>query len=258
MREIRLCCAALILSACALAAETPSITGVWKANLDASTFQEPKPTSYLMIIQQQGSVVRETIGTSGMFGDYRAAFTFGTGSQESRNSWRGLPMRSKAAWQNGAFVVDSRVAGQRVQTIHDTYSLSADGNTLTIHSTANRDGQENTETIVLTRQPNDAGEALRQPEIAAGKRFKNVMALGDLPASRFLDTMVGFNMSLGVECEFCHVQKDFSADDKKEKVAARQMIDMTHGINEQSFNGRSEIRCYTCHRGAEKPRSAPE
>jgi len=149
-------------------------------------------------------------------------------------------------------------AGQRAQTIHDTYSLSADGNTLTIHSASNRDGKENTQTIVLSRQPNDAGEALRQPEITAGKRFKNVMALGDLPASRFLDTMVGFNMSLGVECEFCHVQKDFSSDEKKEKVTARQMIDMTHGINEQNFNGRTEIRCYTCHRGAEKPRSVPE
>jgi hypothetical protein len=70
--------------------------------------------------------------------------------------------------------------------------------------------------------------------------------------------MVGFNMSLGVECEFCHVQKDFSSDDKKEKATARQMIDMTHGINEQNFNGRTEIRCYTCHRGAQKPRSVPE
>jgi hypothetical protein len=258
MRRIRRYCAALILSACALAAQTSSLSGVWKANLDASTFQEPRPTSYLMIIQQQGSVVRETIGTTSVFGDYRASFTFGTGSQESRNSWHGLPMRSKAAWQDGAFVVDSRVVGQRAQTIHDAYSLSADGNTLTLHSTANRDGQENTETIVLTRQPNEAGEPLRQPEIAAGKRFKNAMTLGDLPASRFLDAMVGFNMSLGVECEFCHVQKDFSSDDKKEKATARQMIDMTHGINEQNFNGRTEIRCYTCHRGAQKPRSVPE
>ena len=258
MQKIRHYCAALIFCASALAAETPSITGVWKANLDASTFEGPKPTSYLMIVQQQGSTVRETIGTTSMMGEYRSSFTFSTGSQESRNSWHGLPMRSKAAWQDGVFVVDSRVAGQRAQTIHDTYSLSADGNTLTIHSTANRDGKENTQTIVLSRQPNDAGEALRQPEITAGKRFKNVMALGDLPASRFLDTMVGFNMSLGVECEFCHVQKDFSSDEKKEKVTARQMIDMTHGINEQNFNGRTEIRCYTCHRGAEKPRSVPE
>jgi hypothetical protein len=33
---------------------------------------------------------------------------------------------------------------------------------------------------------------------------------------------------------------------------------MTHGINEQSFNGRTEVRCYTCHRGAQKPLPAPE
>jgi len=252
------CFASLVASLSCLAADAPSLTGVWKANLDASTFAGMKPTDYLMIVQQQGSTIRETVGTNSRMGEYRAAFTFSTGSQESRNSWRGLPMRSKAEWQSGQLVVDSRVAGQRPQTIHDAYSLSSDGNTLTIQRTTTREGNESHETIVLARQPNEAGDALRQPEATAAQRFKNVKVLGDLPASRFLDAMSTFSMSLGVRCDFCHVEMNFPSDDKKEKITARAMIEMTHGINEQSFSGRTEIHCYTCHRGAEKPQSTPE
>ncbi|MGA2184277.1 MAG: c-type cytochrome [Bryobacteraceae bacterium] len=256
MRRTSLCCGTVALCVCSVVAQTPSLSGVWKANLDASTFPGPKPTGYLMIIQQQGNTVRETIGLSSMMGEYRSAFTFSTGSQESRNTWRGLPMHSKAQWTDGALIVDSRVAGP--QTLHDKYSLSADGNTLTIQTDATREGKETQQIIVLTRQPDEAGEPLRQPEATAGKSFKNVKLLGDLPASRFLDTMNVFSVSLGARCDVCHAGMDFAADDKKEKTAARQMIEMTHGINEQSFNGRTEVRCYTCHRGAQKPLPAPE
>ena len=258
MRRTSLRCGAFALCISGVFAQTPSLSGVWKANLDASTFAGPKPTAWLMIIQQQGSTVRETIGVSSMMGDYRSAFTFGSGSQESRNSWRGLPMHSKAQWTDGALIVDSRVGGPQPQTLREKYSLSADGNTLTIQTDATREGKLTQQTMVLTRQPDQAGEALRQPEAAAGQRFKNVKLLGDLPASRFLDTMNVFSASLGVGCEGCHAGMDFASDDKKEKTTARQMIEMTHGINEQSFNGRTEVRCYTCHRGAQKPPSAPE
>jgi hypothetical protein len=259
MRRTILCCGTLALCLGAVVAQTPSLTGVWKANLEASTFPgSQKPAGYLMIIQQQGTTVRETIGSSSMMGEYRSAFTFGTGSQESKNSWRGMPMHSKAQWTDGALIVDSRIAGARATTLHDQYSLSADGNTLTIATTTTREGKDTQQTLVLTRQPDEAGESLRQPEATAAQRFKNVKLLGDMPASRFLDTMGVFSMSLGAHCEQCHVQTDFSSDDKKEKVVARQMIEMTNGVNEKTFNGRMEVRCYTCHRGAEKPVSAPE
>ena len=114
------------------------------------------------------------------------------------------------------------------------------------------------QTVVLTRQPDEAGEPLRQPEITAGKRFKNVTVLGDMPSSRFLDAMGTFGMSLGKHCEFCHVEMNFASDDKKEKTVARDMIKMTHGLNEANFNGRPEVRCYTCHRGAEHPQGSPQ
>ena len=55
--------------------------------------------------------------------------------------------------------------------------------------------------------------------------------------------------SLGVECDFCHVQGKFDSDDKPAKKTARNMIAMTLAINKNSFNSRKEVTCYTCHRG---------
>ena len=258
MAKTSLWCTALVLSISSVVAETPSITGVWKANLDESNFGRMKPTGYLMIVQQQGSTIRETIGDTNMMGTYRSSFTLSTSAPDNRNSWRGMPMHSKAQWTDGALIVDSRVAGPRGVTMHDKYSLSADGNTLTIDRTTTREGRNTMQTIVLTRQPNEAGEPLRQPEATASQQFKNVKLLGEMPASRLLDTMAVFSVALGEHCEFCHVERDFASDDKKEKTTARHMIEMTHTANEQTFEGRSEVQCYTCHRGDKKPQSAPE
>ena len=258
MRRISLYSASLALCVSSLVAQTPSLTGVWKANIDASNFGRMKPNAYMMIIQQQGSTLRETIGDSGMMGEYRSSFTFNTTGQDSRNSFRGMPEHSKAQLTGGTLTIDSTVVGPRPQTMNDKYTLSADGNTLTIDSVITREGKDNPQTIVLTRQPDDAGGPLRQPEVIASQHFKNVKVLGDLPASRFLDTMNVFAASLGQRCDFCHVERDFVSDDKKEKGIARHMIEMTHGINEQNFEGRPEVRCYTCHKGAQKPVSSPE
>lgn len=59
--------------------------------------------------------------------------------------------------------------------------------------------------------------------------------------------------SLGVRCNFCHVQGDFSSDQKDTKLIARKMLRMVNSINQNNFDGRPEVSCYTCHRGAMKP-----
>ena len=72
---------------------------------------------------------------------------------------------------------------------------------------------------------------------------------------------------LGVECAYCHVgtPADRAKDDKPEKVTARKMIKMMMDINEalkdvgdKPAEGTMKVTCYTCHRGKEKPISAPE
>src|SRR6476620_10891685 len=103
-------------------------------------------------------------------------------------------------------------------------------------------------------------EAQTQPAqvITAGQspHFKNIKVLNDMPADQMGRVMNLFSASLGVNCNYCHIEGDFSKDGKEEKESARQMITMTLGINKNSFNGRSEISCNTCHQGHTHPQSA--
>ena len=173
------------------------------------------------------------------------------------NSWRGLPMRSTATWDGSTFVIDSKVAGARPATMKEKYTLSPDGNTLTVDMVTTMNGKDVPQTMVFEKQPESAGEPLRKAEATASTRYKNVQVLKDVSASAFMDAMRSFTMSLGVDCEHCHVQGNFAADDKPAKAMARKMITMTRSINDSTFGGKAEVRCYTCHKGQVDPQSAP-
>jgi hypothetical protein len=91
---------------------------------------------------------------------------------------------------------------------------------------------------------------------------KNIQVLKGLPQSKLTPTMNFISASLGVRCNFCHVnnngQWDFASDEKPEKKAAREMITMVIGINKNSFNGNTDVSCYTCHRGRTRPQGTPD
>ena len=92
-----------------------------------------------------------------------------------------------------------------------------------------------------------------------------------------LQFMNAFGDSLGVTCNYCHVEKDgkldFASDDKREKRVARQMILLRDSINvvlpaivgkpagagPTSVNGQPgmpvRVLCSSCHRGLPIPRS---
>src|ERR1019366_3363161 len=63
--------------------------------------------------------------------------------------------------------------------------------------------------------------------------------------------------SLGVQCDFCHLENTFDKDDKKTKQTARKMMRMMFAINKDNFDGHKEVTCYACHRGAQKPVATP-
>ncbi len=99
---------------------------------------------------------------------------------------------------------------------------------------------------------------------------KNLKVLPqDIPGPQLLSTMKFFSQSLGVRCTFCHVGEegkplstfDFASDAKREKQTARKMLAMVHRINEQDFGvtdfSKVRVTCFTCHRGVEKPLTAP-
>jgi photosynthetic reaction center cytochrome c subunit len=91
----------------------------------------------------------------------------------------------------------------------------------------------------------------------AGQKFKNIKVLNDIPADQLIPSMQFITASLGVECEFCHVEHDMDKDDKKEKLAARKMMTMMMAINKTNFESKKEVTCYTCHRGAAHPVGIP-
>lgn len=79
----------------------------------------------------------------------------------------------------------------------------------------------------------------------------------DTPLPVVIAKMRVIAASLGVQCSFCHVQGNFASDAKDTKGIARRMLRMVDTINKDNFDGRAEVSCYTCHRGALKPVSQP-
>jgi len=97
--------------------------------------------------------------------------------------------------------------------------------------------------------------------IGENKRHTNIQVLKEFPDSQLIPMMNLMSASLGVKCDFCHVSKDGhldpASDEKPEKKTAREMITMTLSVNKTTFNGRTEVGCFTCHAGHTNPLSVP-
>jgi len=96
----------------------------------------------------------------------------------------------------------------------------------------------------------------------AEEQFKNIKVLKGVPADQVFPAMQFITISLGVECEFCHVKAadgkmEFEKDDKKNKQTARKMMEMMFAINKDNFEGHREVTCYSCHRGSAEPKATP-
>jgi photosynthetic reaction center cytochrome c subunit len=87
--------------------------------------------------------------------------------------------------------------------------------------------------------------------------YKNVQVLKGLPADQLIPAMQFITYSLGVECSFCHVEGAFEKDDKKPKQTARKMMQMMFAINQENFERKREVTCYSCHHGSSHPVATP-
>src|SRR5450755_4216942 len=91
----------------------------------------------------------------------------------------------------------------------------------------------------------------------AEEQFKNIQVLKGISAEQVIPSMMFITASLGVQCDFCHVQGAFEKDDKKPKQTARKMMEMMFAINKDNFEGHRAVTCYSCHRGNAKPIAIP-
>jgi photosynthetic reaction center cytochrome c subunit len=115
--------------------------------------------------------------------------------------------------------------------------------------------------VALGRARAQSGGATAAAETGGPKKaeeqFKNIQVFKGLPADQLIPAMQFITASLGVECEFCHVQGAFEKDDKKTKQTARKMITMMFAIDKDNFDGHREVTCYSCHRGSPRPEATP-
>jgi len=102
-----------------------------------------------------------------------------------------------------------------------------------------------------------AQRAGRDRRPTAAQENKNLKVLGNMPAEDFNQTMHLMSGDLGVDCEYCHLEKDRVTDEIKAKVVARDMLKMTNDLNKRNFKGEQVITCYTCHQGRPIPIGTP-
>ena len=103
-----------------------------------------------------------------------------------------------------------------------------------------------------------AGKSAKEPTPeTAGKKYKNIKILKNLPADQLIPVMRQIDASLGVRCDFCHVinpdHTGFEKDDKPMKAMARKMMVMTQKLNKSEKILAGKATCFMCHKGHAEP-----
>jgi len=112
-------------------------------------------------------------------------------------------------------------------------------------------------------RPQATGQAdSDQKVMMAEDAFKNVQVLKGISVKEFMETMGFFAASLDANCTTCHGEDsgqgwDKYADETPLKITARKMILMVNAMNKTYFGGARELTCYSCHRGASRPKVTP-
>ena len=93
-----------------------------------------------------------------------------------------------------------------------------------------------------------------------GPAHKNLKILKD---DEVRPMMGAFVAALGVKCDGCHAQgeggrPDFASDANPKKDVARTMIAMVREDNSKFLAGKTQLTCYTCHRGESIPKTTAD
>jgi hypothetical protein len=87
--------------------------------------------------------------------------------------------------------------------------------------------------------------------------YKNIKVLQGTPANELNQSMHLMKGATGVDCLYCHIEREWEKDVKPAKEVARAMITMMMDINKRNFGGRQVVTCNTCHNGRPIPAAMP-
>jgi hypothetical protein len=125
--------------------------------------------------------------------------------------------------------------------------------------------------LLLVLPPTFAAQARAQQPGSAGATRPKLEVLQALPEAQLFPLMNLIATSLGVGCDYCHVQANpdlsrtpsnvggwvWDRDDKAPKRRARDMMKMVVGVNATYFGGETRVTCNSCHRGTTQPVRLP-
>jgi hypothetical protein len=110
----------------------PDFSGLWRLNVERSTFQGPAPKELLMRIQhRQPTLIQTILVVAADAGEQQLTFTYDTTGGETRNATGAGEGQSRTHWSGSELVIESVMrAPNRTFHFKDHWSLSADGLTL--------------------------------------------------------------------------------------------------------------------------------
>jgi hypothetical protein len=145
---------ACLLATSVAAFGAPNFTGDWKLNAGKSDFGPmPAPSVLNQKIQHDDPALSLSTKQVGERGEMETQSKYSTDGKETTNKMRGNDMKSVAKWSGDKLKITSKADfnGNEI-TINETWSLSADGKTLTVERKVAAPQGEFESKVVLDKQ----------------------------------------------------------------------------------------------------------
>ncbi len=140
-----------LVASIALAAEKVNFSGTWKENMEKST--KSSLTSYVNKIEMSGDTMKVTAITNGPRGERTSERTYTIGKEVASKMPDGDEVVTTANWEGDALVIVSTIKEpDGALQSKETWTLSADGKTLTKQRHSHGARGDRDETHILEKQ----------------------------------------------------------------------------------------------------------
>lgn len=141
----------MLVASSVLAAEAGRFSGTWKENMEKST--KSNLTSYVNKIEVSDDTIRVKTTTTGPRGERTSERSYVIGKEVTSKMPDGDEATTTTKWEGGTFVIISTVKEpDGAVESRETWTLSADGKTLTKQRHSHSARGDRDETYVLEKQ----------------------------------------------------------------------------------------------------------